>query len=241
MKVYCNANQPITNEVITNLCYVPNVTAKVKPFIHEAHTYIHIYKNQHRSEEPRTTEAVATRCVSAESLVISSVLSFNLHFIFPNRISLLLTRSCYPIVLTMLSGSRSYILKNSGNSLESNPGPLGWQSNILTTIPQSWRYMYILYYKHGMKSSLSNSQKNKILNEVSFNTRGTHYDLVQKITGEVHSRIPMTAHLSLFLKFNHSQYFSLLCRISQMKAFFILKNVSLDVNIQTMKKGNSSN
>ena len=54
------------------------------------------------SEEPRPTEMVAAKWHTGRK-----ALSLNLNFSFPNRISLLLTSSSYPIVLRRLGGPRS--------------------------------------------------------------------------------------------------------------------------------------
>ena len=75
---------------------------------------------------------------STGGLVVSKVLSLNLNFSFLNHIPLLLISSSYPIVLTRLGGphSRPYTSRKISRVLpESNPGPLGWQSGMLTTIP----------------------------------------------------------------------------------------------------------
>ena len=71
--------------------------------------------------------------------MVSKALYLNLTFGFLNRISLLIL-STYPIVLTMLRGprSRSYTSRKISRvaySRESNPGSLGWLSDMLTTIP----------------------------------------------------------------------------------------------------------
>ena len=72
------------------------------------------------------------------ALRLAKRLSLNLNFSFLNRISLLLIQ-----VTTQLS-SRGWVNpvpdpippeKFLGYSRESNPGPLGWQSDVLTTIP----------------------------------------------------------------------------------------------------------
>ena len=77
---------------------------------------------------------------STRNPVVRKALSFNLNFSFLIRISLLLISSSYPIVLTSVGGPRSrpYCLlpeKFLGYRRESNPGPLGWQSDMLTTTP----------------------------------------------------------------------------------------------------------
>ena len=72
------------------------------------------------------------------ALWLAKRLFLNLNFSFLNWISLLLISSSYPIVLTKLSGPHSDPTlpeKFLGYSRESNPGPLGWQSDVLTTIP----------------------------------------------------------------------------------------------------------
>ena len=75
------------------------------------------------------------------ALWLAKRLSITLNFIFLNRISLLLIQ-----VATQLS-SRGWvnpvpdpILPETflGYSRESNPGPLEWQSDVLTTIPNRW-------------------------------------------------------------------------------------------------------
>ena len=76
-------------------------------------------------------------------LWLAKRLSLNIIICFLNRISLILISSSYPIVLTRLDGPRSrpYSLlpeKFPGYSRELNPGPLGWQSNVITTIPNRW-------------------------------------------------------------------------------------------------------
>ena len=64
---------------------------------------------------------------STGSLVVNKAVSLNLNFSFLNRISLLLTSSSYPIVLTSLGKLRSrphIIIKiSSVYSRESNPEP----------------------------------------------------------------------------------------------------------------------
>ena len=88
-------------------------------------------------EEPRLTEVVAARW-QYTALWLAKRLSHNLNFSFLNRISLLLIQ-----VVTQLS-SRGWVdpvsdpilpEKFIGYSRESNPGPLGCQSDMLTTIP----------------------------------------------------------------------------------------------------------
>ena len=70
-----------------------------------------------------------------EDLVVSKALSLNLNFSFLNWISLLLMSSSYPIVPVPDPILPSKILRYSR---ESNPEPLGWQSDILTTIPNMY-------------------------------------------------------------------------------------------------------
>ena len=75
------------------------------------------------------------------STVVSKALYLNLNFSFLNQILLLLISSNYPITLTSLDGpcSRPYTSRKFIRySQESNPGPLGWQSNVLTTILNRW-------------------------------------------------------------------------------------------------------
>ena len=70
-------------------------------------------------------------------LWLAKRLSLNLNVSFLHRISLLLMSSSYSIVLTRLGGPRPdpiLLGKNLGNSRESNPGPLWWQSDVLTTV-----------------------------------------------------------------------------------------------------------
>ena len=83
------------------------------------------------------------------ALWLAKHLSLNLNFSFLNRISLLLISSSYPIVLMRLGGPvPDPILPDKflWYSRESNPGPIGWQSYMLTTIPnrecvkQKWNY-----------------------------------------------------------------------------------------------------
>ena len=78
-----------------------------------------------------------------EALWLAKRLSLNLNFNVLNRISLLLISSSYPIVLARLVGPRSrpYRLlqeKCLGYNRESKTGPFGWQSDLLTTIPNRW-------------------------------------------------------------------------------------------------------
>ena len=58
------------------------------------------------SKEPRLTEVVVPDG-SIGGIVVSKTLSLNLNFSFLNWISLLLTSSSYPIVLTRLGGPHS--------------------------------------------------------------------------------------------------------------------------------------
>ena len=79
--------------------------------------------------------------------VVSKALSLNLNFTFLNRILLLLISSSYPIGLTRLGGPVSDpILPEQflGYSRESNPGRLGWQSDVVTTIPNR-RSLIVIY------------------------------------------------------------------------------------------------
>ena len=84
---------------------------------------------------------------STGGLVVSKALSLNLNFSFLNRISLLLISSSYQLA------SRGWVdpvpdpilpEKFLGYSRESNPGPLGWQSDVLTTIPYRWLSRYLI-------------------------------------------------------------------------------------------------
>ena len=77
---------------------------------------------------------------STEGLVVSKSLYLNLNFSCINRISLLLISNSYTIVLTRMGGPRSrpYTVlpgKILGYSRQSNPGPLEWQSDVLTPTP----------------------------------------------------------------------------------------------------------
>ena len=72
-------------------------------------------------EEPRLAEVVA-----------------DLNFSFLNQISLLLISSSYPIVLTRFCGppSRPYTTRKiSRVKVGIEPETLGWQSDVLTTVP----------------------------------------------------------------------------------------------------------
>ena len=80
------------------------------------------------------------------ALWLAKRLSLNLNFSFLNRILLLLIQ-----VATQLS-SRGWVdpvpdpilpEKFLGYSRESNPGPLVWQSDVLTTIPNRWSFQWI--------------------------------------------------------------------------------------------------
>ena len=75
------------------------------------------------------------------ALWLAKRLSLNLNFSFLNRISLL------PIQVATQLSSRGWVdpvpdpilpEKFLGYSRESNPGPLGWQPDVLTTIPNRW-------------------------------------------------------------------------------------------------------
>ena len=84
-------------------------------------------------------------------------LSLNLNFSFLNRISLLLILSSYPIVLTRLGGPRSRPYtsrKFLGYSRESNLGPLGWQSDVLTTIPNRWSEVQLNHAGYSLQQLL---------------------------------------------------------------------------------------
>ena len=73
--------------------------------------------------------------------MVSKALCLNLNISFLNWISLLLISSSYRIVLTRLGGPvPDLILPETflGYSRESNPGPLGCQSDVLTTVPNRW-------------------------------------------------------------------------------------------------------
>ena len=95
-------------------------------------------------------------------------LSLNLNFSFLNRISLLLIQ-----VATQLT-SRGWVdpvpdpilpEKFLGYSRESNPGPFGWQSDVLTTIPNTHTthnssLIIIMLWTNNPMSSSSNSNNN---------------------------------------------------------------------------------
>ena len=59
----------------------------------------------------------------------------NLNFSILDRFSLLLISSSYSIILTKLSRPRPRYGLKFLTCRKSNPGPLGWQSDMLTTIP----------------------------------------------------------------------------------------------------------
>ena len=63
-------------------------------------------------------------------------LSLNLNFSFVNRISLLLIQLSRGWVDPV--SDPTFPEKFLGYSRESNPGPLGWQSDVLATIPNRW-------------------------------------------------------------------------------------------------------
>ena len=100
---------------------------------------------------------------SAGALVVNKALSLNFHFSFINRISLLLNQ------LATLLSSRSWVEpvpdpilpeKHLGYSRGSNPGPLGWQSDVLTTIPKArsyslftFLYLALLHFNCGFHYS----------------------------------------------------------------------------------------
>ena len=70
--------------------------------------------------------------------MVSKALSLNLNFSFFSQISLLFISSSYPIVLIKVGDPvPDPILQEKllGYSWELNLGPLGWQSDMLTTIP----------------------------------------------------------------------------------------------------------
>ena len=90
------------------------------------------------------------------ALWLAKRLSLNLNFSFLNQISLLLIQ-----VATQLSSQvwvdpiPDPILpeKFLGCSRESNPGPLGWQSNVLTTIPNRRSMRKLIYWlKRDLRS-----------------------------------------------------------------------------------------
>ena len=72
------------------------------------------------------------------ALWLAKHLSCNLNFSFLNQIFLLLISGSYPIFLTRLGDPvPDPVLQEKflGYRRESNPEPLGWQSDVLTTIP----------------------------------------------------------------------------------------------------------
>ena len=82
------------------------------------------------------------------ALWLAKRLSLNLNFSFLNRISLLLNQ-----IATQLS-SRGWVDPVPDpilpeKFLESNPGPLGWQSDVLTTIPNRWSLIHITILYEG--------------------------------------------------------------------------------------------
>ena len=92
---------------------------------------------RYSSKEPRPTSGCCQMALQG-ALWLAKRLSLNFNFSFLNRISLLLNQ-----VATQLS-TRGWVdpvpdpilpEKFLGYSRESNPGPLGWQSDMLTTIP----------------------------------------------------------------------------------------------------------
>ena len=81
---------------------------------------------------------------SAGAPLVNKALSLKFHFSFLNRISLLLNQ-----LATQLS-SRSWIdpifpEKALGHSCGSNPGPLGWQSDVLITTPKTRSYSHFTF------------------------------------------------------------------------------------------------
>ena len=90
---------------------------------------------------------------STGDLVVSKALSLNLNFSFLNQISLLLISSSYPIGLTRLGGphSRSYTSRKIRYGRELNLGPLGWQSDVLTTIPNRQSQDMYSNFKYGFQ------------------------------------------------------------------------------------------
>ena len=94
--------------------------------------------------QPRRAKTDWSSCCQVTvqgALWLAKRLSLNLHFSFLNPISLLLIQ-----VATKLS-SQGWVdpvpdpilpEKFPGYSRESNPGPLGWQSDVLSTIPNRW-------------------------------------------------------------------------------------------------------
>ena len=83
---------------------------------------------------------------SVGALWLAKLLFLNLNFCFLNRFSLLPISSSYAIVLTTLGAPlfTPYTSKKiSRYNRESNPGPLGWQSDVLTVIPyRQWNRTY---------------------------------------------------------------------------------------------------
>ena len=96
--------------------------------------------NKSMALQPRRAKTDWSGCCQMavkRTLWLVKRLPLNLHFSFFKWISLLLISSSYPLILTRLHGphSRPYTSeKFLGYSRELNPVPLGWQSDILTTI-----------------------------------------------------------------------------------------------------------
>ena len=94
-----------------------------------------------QSRRAKTNRSGCCQMAVQGALWLSKRLFLNLNFSFLNRILLLLIQ-----VATQLS-SRGWVgpvpdpilpEKVLGYSRESNPGPLGWQSDVLATIPNRW-------------------------------------------------------------------------------------------------------
>ena len=110
---------------------------------------IYMYKNKSVALQPRRAKNDWSGCCQMAvqaALWLAKHLSLNFNFSFLNRISILLISSSYPIV-----SSRGWedpipdtILpeKFLGYSRKSNPGPLGWESDALTTILNRRSYIY---------------------------------------------------------------------------------------------------
>ena len=83
------------------------------------------------------------------ALRLTKRLSLNLNFSSFNRVSLLLISIGHPIVLMRLGGPRSrpyrlLLEKFLGYCGESNPGSLGWQTDVLITILKRWLIIIII-------------------------------------------------------------------------------------------------
>ena len=98
--------------------------------------------------QPRIANTDWNGCCQMAKMWLAKRVSLNINFNFLNRISLLLISSSYPIVSRCwVDPVPDHILpeKFLGYSRESNPGPLGWQSDKLTTIPNRWSQLDFMY------------------------------------------------------------------------------------------------